>query len=87
MMNAELFKSKLDNNTIKHYGGNVTDNASDAKKESQNTFNDILPNDRLEHGVVPKPILLCDPFHIDNLAVTHASLAAFGVTERGNHRQ
>ena len=28
-----------------------------------------------------------DPFHIANLAVTWASLAVFGDTERDNHRQ
>ena len=38
-------------------------------------------------GITPKPILICDLFHADNLAFTHASIAAFGETERNNHRQ
>ena len=32
-------------------------------------------------------IVMGDPYHIDNLMVAHASLAAFGETERDNHRQ
>jgi hypothetical protein len=38
-------------------------------------------------GVPRHSIELGDPFHINNLIVTLASLAAFGETERNNHRQ
>lgn len=84
--NAELnkmgFENELGKDTMKHYGGNITDNADTAKKESRDTFDLLLDDSRLEHAVRPKPMSLCDPFHIENLAVTHASLAAFGQTER-----
>ena len=39
------------------------------------------------NGVDRKIIQLGDPFHIDNLAVNAASIAAFGDTEKNNHRQ
>ena len=86
-MNQEVFNQKLRPLTMYHYGGNMTDNANDTKKESRDTFSAVLPSTRIEHGVVPKPLNSCDPFHIDNLAVTNASVGAFGETERNNHRQ
>ena len=36
---------------------------------------------------MPRAIQLCDPFHLDNLAVALSSLTAFGQTERNNHQQ
>ena len=86
-LNVEAFRSVLSNKIIDHYGGNASDHASDARKESRITFQSVLSAERMEHDIVPQPIFLCDPFHIDNLCVNHASIAAFGDTERGNHRQ
>ena len=39
------------------------------------------------NGVDRKTTQLGNPFHIDNLAVNAASIAAFGDTEKNNHRQ
>ena len=86
-LNVYKIKESLSPKVIGCYGGNASDHASDARKESRDTFTQLLTNYRLEHGVVPKPILICDLFHADNLAVTHASTATFGDTERNNHRQ
>ena len=85
-LNCDTMKSSFTPNIIKHYGGNVSDNATDAKKESRVTFATLV-GDRIENGVQPRPILLCNLFHADNLAVHHASVTAFGDTERNNHRQ
>ena len=86
--------------TLAHYGGNVTDNANSAIDESRKTFNGTIKHleDSAENeeeriklttrfGVPRRSIELGDPFHIDNLIVTLESIAAFGDTERGNHRQ
>ena len=86
-LNVHKIKESLSPNIIGCYGGNASDCANDSRKESRDTFTQLLTNYRLEHGVVPKPILICDLFHADNLAVTHASTATFGDTERNNHRQ
>ena len=86
-LNVNKIKASLSSKIIVCYGGNASDHANDARKESRDTFTQLLADDRLEHGLVPKPILICDLFHADNLAVTHASMAAFGDTERNNHRQ
>ena len=86
-LNVSKIKESLSPKVIGCYGGNASDHASDARKESRDTFTQLLTNYRLEHDVVPKLILICDLFHADNLAVTHASTAAFGDTERNNHRQ
>jgi hypothetical protein len=87
--------------TLAHYGGNITDNANSAMDESSKTYNGVIKHledsadgeeERIKlttrfqvprHSIEPGD----DPFHIDNLVVTLASLAAFGETERNNHRQ
>ena len=86
-LNVNKIKTSLSSKIIGCYDGNASDHVSDARKESRDTFTQLLADDRLEHGLVPKPILICDLFHADNLAVTNASIAAFGDTERNNHRQ
>ena len=46
---------------------------------------DILPV--IENDVRRLIIKLGDPYHIDCLLIKHASLAAFGDTDRDNHSQ
>ena len=60
-LNKEIIEARLSRETIKHYGGNVTDHASDAQKESRKTFDLLLSDERVEHGVVPQAIQFCDP--------------------------
>jgi hypothetical protein len=55
------------------------------KESADNNEEQIKSTTRF--GVPWRSIELGDPFHIDNLIVTLASLAAFGETERNNHRQ
>ena len=73
------------------FRGSVTDNASDAMLESSKTFDAVMkliaPALQLVYGVACWVLKLGDWFHIDNLIVTHASLAAFGKTVPGSHRQ
>ena len=74
---------------INNYLGNVTDHANDAKKESRDTYDQLLPPNRTEHNVKPRAVKFCDSFHLCNLTVTHASIAAFAqqtnVTMHSNH--
>lgn len=67
------------------FGGNASDHASDTRKESRETFKQLLW-ERQDEGVEPKSILLHDLFHAKNLCMTHSSWATFGETERGNNR-
>ena len=84
--NVAHMQEHLSAAVLGHCGGNSSDHASDARKESKETFKQLL-GERRDEGVQPKPVLLCDLFHANNLCMTHASLAAFGETERDNHRQ
>ncbi len=82
-----------------HYGGGCNDNAADAQNEIGVTFRKIMDEVRAldegndirqlsyENGVERRPIKYGDPYHISNLAVSHASEAAFGGTEHGDHCQ
>lgn len=81
-----------------HVGGGCNDNAPDAQVEILRTCDGIWDEGakheseevRLlvyENGVRRKPIQFGDPYHIANLAVMHASLAAFGATEKADHTQ
>ena len=70
-LNIEAFESSLSREVLNRYGGNITDNANDAKKESRDTFNAVtVAGSRIEHGVIPRMISICDSFHGENLAVT-----------------
>ena len=104
-LNYEMLLEKLPPEILAHYGGNVSDHASDALKEGRVTFEKLMNyieqerNSQIEqhnqnpilskvmNNVDRRIIQLGDPFHIDNLAVNAASIAAFGDTERDNHRQ
>ena len=104
-LNYKMLIEKLPPEILSHYGGNVSDHASDALKEGRMTFEKVMNyieekynSQREQHdsslilskvinGVDRKIIQLGDPFHIDNLAVNAASIAAFGDTEKDNHRQ
>ena len=86
-MNINAIKASLSPGIIKCYSGNASNNANDSRKESKDTFNQLLTVHRLEHGLVPMPIIIYDLFHADNLEVTHASVAAFGDTEINYHRK
>jgi hypothetical protein len=99
-LNIDKLIGYLPLKTLGHYGGNVTDSANSAMDESRKTFNGIFKHlnksadnnekrikSTTRFGVPRRSIELSDPFHIDNLIVTLASLAVFGETERSNHRQ
>ena len=81
-----------------HIGGGATDNDPTAVNEQCSTFDGIidelkeLSQDSMNdsflssfiNGVEWKSIVLTDFFHIGNLAMTHASIGAFGPTIRSN---
>lgn len=90
-LNVEMLTKKLPLSHLAHYGGNCSDNANDAVAEGKETFSQIIKilktnaeTAGLEqvYGVERKFIGLGDPFHIDNLLMTHASNKAFGKTNR-----
>ena len=79
-------------------GGGTTDNATDAIKETQDTFNRIMDacikSDDANinkfpyiNGVRRRPLAFGDPYHWGNLAVMHASKGMAGDTENGEHEQ
>mmetsp|Transcript_5656 Transcript_5656/g.15886 ORF Transcript_5656/g.15886 Transcript_5656/m.15886 type:complete len:972 (+) Transcript_5656:584-3499(+) len=79
-----------------HLGGGTTDNASDARKETADTFTKVMAklsaNGELQdltivNGVERRPITFGDLFHVDNLVVTHASIAAWGDVTKEDHQQ
>ena len=78
-----------------YYGGGCNDNAADAQLEIRKTFNRIMTMVAAAgyghliyvNDVLILPITFGDPFHINNLAVTHCSLAAFGDVDKGDHEQ
>ena len=91
-LNFYTMCDKIPINISSHYGGNVSDNTNDALKEQESTFGTVmnemkqkLSNSNVIFGVDRNVIYFGVPFHIDNLAVTHASIAAFGETEKENH--
>ena len=84
-LNVTTIKEHLSPEVTNCYSGNSSDHTNDARKPRE-TFKQLLAPDRLEHVVVLKPILICDLFHADNLAINHVSVAAFGDTERNNFR-
>ena len=96
--NMEALVKELGTEAVSHYGGGTNDNAPDAQKEIRLMFDSMMKlleesdDDNIRelmytNGVLRRVIAFGDPFHIANLAVTWASLAAFGDTERDNHRQ
>jgi len=99
--NSEAIIDVLGLRNAAHYGGGCNDNAADAQNEIGVTFRKIMDEVRaLDEGndirqllyengveVERRPIKYGDPYHISNLAVSHASEAAFGGTEHGDHSQ
>ena len=94
-LNVSTILNMLPLNVVAHYGGNVSDNASDAMLEGEKTFGllmeelathevgeDGLVMTNMVHGVRRRVVRFGDPFHIDNLAVKDASIKAFGEMER-----
>ena len=80
------------------YGGGTTDNAGDAMLETVVLFSLVMAALAQSgipglvamvsiYGVTRLPLLWGDWFHIDNLIVTHASLASSGPTDRDNHSE
>ena len=82
---------------LAHYGGDVSDNTNDALLKDNLTIQKIgMKVDKLNYdlpltdtvfGITRQIIGFGDPFHIDNLVMTHASKSAFGETEQDNHSQ
>lgn len=77
-----------------HFGGGTTDHPSDAVKETKETFQMVMqelnikaPERTLLYGVKRKPVVKGCNYHVDNLALKHFSLAAYGPTEKSNHSQ
>jgi len=83
------------------YGGGANDNVGDAQKEIRCTFSDIMEVVRdaddltakemhdiiFENGVLRRPIVFTDLYHIANLCVTWANIYAFGDTEKFDYLQ
>jgi hypothetical protein len=80
---------------VLHYGGNLSDNASDAILEGALTFKLLMGKlaghnfgdnglavTHMVHGLERRVVWFGDPFHINNLAVKDASIKAFGELER-----
>jgi hypothetical protein len=71
--------------------GGTTDNASDAfsftRKTHQKIRKLLSPEKQLINRVLRRVLGWGDPFHIWNLIVIWALLAAFGDTDCGNHQQ
>jgi hypothetical protein len=94
-LNVSAIMDMLPLHVVAHYGGNVSDNASDTMLEGALTFqllmgtlaghdfgDDVPVGTHMIHGVESRVIRFGDPFHIDNLAVKDASIEAFGELER-----
>eukprot|EP00978_Attheya_sp_CCMP212_P000714 scaffold1423_cov39-Attheya_sp.AAC.1 len=89
-LNVSAASETLPNSVCALYGGAVTDNAADALSESNKTFDLFMgANVGMEkmYGVVRRPIINGDMYHIDNLMCMHTSNDAFGETDRGVHSQ
>ena len=96
--NIDVLEQEFDDEVLSHIIGGTTDNASSALQENQFVFDKIqerlsmsqIPaNVALTHvnGVYKRCIKLGDLFHIDNLIVSHCSVAATGDTENAQHSQ
>ena len=88
----EIFGNDADGlKAFYHYGGGATDNAPDAGLTTRKTFNKVMallaPEQRIINGVVREAIQWGDTFHVGNLVVMWCSIAAFGETKHGNHKQ
>ena len=77
------------------YNSNESDNANDALKESEATWekhlnilrDNNMHEETMAHGLSYKLILLCDAFHIHQLAIKHMSEECCGKTGKGKHDQ
>ena len=96
--NVDVLAQEFDDEVLSHIVGGTTDNASSVLQENQFVFDKIqerllispIPaNVALTHvnGVYKRCIKLGDLFHIDNLIVSHCSVAATGDTENAQHSQ
>jgi hypothetical protein len=74
--------------TIHYYGGGTSNNASKAWLETSKTFEGLIEeSSKTIYNVQWQVLQLGDFFHIDNLMVTHSSLAALRDTTKGDHEQ
>jgi len=97
--NVETMVNEFGVGPLIHFAGGTNDNANDAQKEilmtfdaSKETLKKALTDDDLESAIYrngeERLAANCgDDFHIVNLAVSAASLTAFGDTSRDNHSQ
>jgi hypothetical protein len=94
-LNVRTIMNMLPLYAVAHYGGNVSDNASNAMPEGTLTFQRLMEKlaghdfgddspvvTHMVHGVERRVVRFGDAFHIDNLAVKDASIKAFGKLER-----
>ena len=80
--------NNLSSEVINHSSGNSPDPCSKDVRKSKETFKQLSAPDRLEHCVIQKPIMICDLFDADNLAMDYVSIAVFDDTaERNNFRK
>jgi hypothetical protein len=90
-LNVATFCACLSTRVLVNYGGGTTDNAPDAIEESRKTFLKVMDTLPLEkrslYCVLRRPNASGDPIHCDNLSMTHASIAAFGETDRNDHSE
>ena len=81
-----------------YYAGGTNDNENGAQKEISVAFAGVMERVdasddanirafRYVNSVKRRPISLGDLFHVDNLIMQHARLAAWGDTEKRDHEQ
>jgi hypothetical protein len=94
-LNVRTIMDILPLHVVAHYGGNSSNNASDAMLEDALTFQLLMGKiaghhfgnnspavTHMAHGVGRRVVQFGDPFHIDYLAVEDASIKAFGKLKR-----
>ena len=97
-MNADAIIDLVGLESAAFLGGGTTNNASDALKETRETFEKVMDacsksdDENIKqlvyiNGVRRRPIVFGDPYHWENLAVMNASKGNAGDTENGEHEQ
>ena len=98
LMNTTVLIQDVGLRAAAHLGGRTSDNDADVLKENRGTFGNIMdevsdnPDPIIEqltiiNGVVRRPVVTGDGFHIGNLAIMHASMGFADNTENAEHEQ
>ena len=93
-LNMFCMLSELSLEVLSRFGGGTSDHANDAKKEKRLTFSRMMehlkgkdPKLSQLYGVERRELDKGCNYHVDNLAMKHFSLAAFGPTIKLQHSQ